>query len=453
LHQVFKEALNLLLKTFKGGVHPNDCKRFTKDFAIEEMPAPPTMIFPIIQHIGAPSEIVVKKGDYVKVGQLIAKQTGFVSANHHSSVSGTVKSIEAHFHPNGSMVDSIIIENDGKYDVFEDVKPAKPLEQLTDKEIVQIVSDAGIVGMGGASFPTHVKLVPPEGTRIDYVIINCAECEPYLTSDYRAMLEDGDDIIFGCKAIMKTLSAPKCLIVVEDNKKDAARHLENLLKDEENISVVVVKTKYPQGSEKHIIFSATGRKVPSGKLPADVGVFVANTDTAASIARAVKTGMPLISRIVTVTGGAIKNKKNLRVRIGTPIRNVIEAAGGFVAEPERIILGGPMMGKGVFSIDLPVIKGTSAILAMTKEDLGINVVTNCTRCGKCVQACPMRLVPVTLAMHSKNENEEMLKKYHVTDCIECGACSYICPARKDPLQMIRVGKRYVIDRARMKKAQ
>ena len=251
--------------------------------------------------------------------------------------------------------------------------------------------------------------MPPEGTRIDYVIINCAECEPYLTSDYRAMLEDGDDIIFGCKAIMKALSAPKCLIVVEDNKKDAARHLENLLKDEENISVVVVKTKYPQGSEKHIIFSATGRKVPSGKLPADVGVFVANTDTAASIARAVKTGMPLISRIVTVTGGAIKNKKNLRVRIGTPIRNVIEAAGGFVAEPERIILGGPMMGKGVFSIDLPVIKGTSAILAMTKEDLGINVVTNCTRCGKCVQACPMRLVPVTLAMHSKNENEEMLK--------------------------------------------
>lgn len=443
----------MLLKTFKGGVHPDDCKRFTKDFPIEDMIAPPIMIYPVSQHIGAPSEVAVQKGDYIKVGQLIAKQTGFVSANQHSSVSGTVKGIEPHFHPSGKMVDAIVVENDGKYEVSEDIKPGKPLEQLTREEIVQIVRDAGIVGMGGAAFPTHVKLSPPKGTKIDYVIINGAECEPYLTSDYRAMLEDAEAMFYGCKVIMKALDAPKCMIVVEDNKKDAALHLEKLLENEKDISVVTVKTKYPQGSEKHIISVATGRRVPPGKLPADVGVFVANVDTASSIARAVKNGMPLISRIVTVTGSAIKDKKNIRVRVGTPIRDVIEAAGGFITNPERVILGGPMMGKAVFSVDLPIIKGTSAILAMTKEDLGIRAVTNCTRCGKCVQACPMHLVPVQLAMYSSRENEAMLQKYHVTDCVECGACSYICPARKDPLQIIRVGKQKVLAKMRMKKAE
>lgn len=428
-------------KTFKGGVHPNDNKENTKFLKIEDLKAPEKMVFPISQHLGAPSEVVVNVGDNVKVGELIAKQSGFVSANQHSSVSGVVKSIEPHIHPDGSMVNSIIIENDGKYEVFEEIKPNKSVDELTPKEIIQIVSDAGIVGMGGAAFPTQVKLSPPPDKKIEYVIVNGAECEPYLTSDYRVMLEDTEELLTGCLALMKALGAPKCIIAIEANKKDAIVTIEkNILYHDNNIQVVEMETKYPQGSEKHVISVVTGREVPSGGLPLDVGVVVVNVETCAAVARAITTGMPVISRVVTVGGSAFAKLRNFRVRVGTPIKDVIEAVGGFKEEPVKLIFGGPMMGKTVFSFDVPVIKGTGALLALTKDDLGHQESTNCTRCGKCVQVCPMNLMPTVIDRYCDAFDVEMLEKYNAIDCIECGSCTYVCPARKDPLQRIRVAR-------------
>lgn len=432
-------------KTFKGGVHPNDNKEHTKFLKVEDLPAPKKMVYPISQHLGAPSEIVVNVGDNVKVGELIAKQSGFVSANQHSSVSGVVTSIEPYLHPNGLMVSSIIIENDDKYEVFEKIKPNKSVDELTSKEIFQIVSDAGIVGMGGATFPTHVKLSPPPGKNIDYVIINGAECEPYLTSDYRVMLENTEELLTGCLALMKALNAPKCVIAIESNKKDAALIIkENILYHKNNIEVVECETKYPQGSEKQIISVVTGREVPPGGLPSDVGVAVINVDTCASIARAIITGMPLVTRVVTVVGSAFVNNRNFRVRIGTLVKDVVEAVGGFKEEPVKVILGGPMMGKCTYSLDVPVIKGTGAILALTQEDIGYQNSTNCTRCGKCVQVCPVRLLPTVLDRYCEKFDAEQLEKLNITDCLECGACTYVCPARKDPLQNIRVAKQRIM---------
>ncbi len=429
-------------RTFRGGVHPYDNKEHTRYLKIEELPAPKTMIFPVSQHIGVDSQVVVGVGDSVKVGQLIAKQDGFVSANQHSSVSGVVAAIAPRLHPNGKYVNSIVIENDEKYEVFDGIKPNKPVSELSKDEIIKIVSDAGIVGMGGATFPTHVKLSPPPGKKIDYVIINGAECEPYLTSDHRVMLEDAELLLTGCKALMKALDAPECIIAVESNKKDAIRVIEEsiLYRKEDSIRVAKLKTKYPQGAEKQIIFAVCGREVPPGGLPADVGVIVNNVDTCAAVARAITTGMPLITRIVTVSGSAMSNKRNFKVRIGTPIKDVIEGAGGFKEEPVKVILGGPMMGIAVYSLDVPVIKGTGAVLALTDDDIGKKVSTNCTRCGKCVQVCPMRLMPTIIDRYCDRFDPEMLEKYNIFDCIECGACTFICPARKDPLQKIRVAK-------------
>lgn len=427
-------------KTFRGGIHPPYNKQHSSHLAIEELEASKEMIFPLSQHIGAPAAPVVKVGDRVLVGQLIASASAFVSANIHSSVSGTVTAIKPVLHPNGAEVNAIIIENDFAYEVDSSVKGSGSADDLSSEEILEIVRNAGIVGMGGATFPTHIKLAPPPDKSIDTVIINGAECEPYLTSDHRVLLECTENVLNGLKACMKVLNVNKGYVAVEDNKEDAILALKAAAQEFENIEIVPLETKYPQGSEKHIIKAVTGREVPSGKLPADAGVVVVNVDTANSIHRAITTGMPLISRVVTVGGDAVNSCRNYRVRIGTPVKDVIEAAGGFSEEPSKILLGGPMMGTAISSTDVPVIKGTGAILSFTAAALKESGSSNCMRCGKCVEACPMHLQPLLLGAYGRKGDLEQMEKLNVMDCIECGVCSYLCPGRQNPLQYIRIAK-------------
>ncbi len=427
-------------KTFKGGIHPPYNKQYSKDLPIEVLDGAKEMFYPLSQHIGAFAEPVVNVGDKVFCGQVIAKAGGFVSANIHSSVSGTVTAIKPYPHPNGTEVMTIVVENDGEYKVFEGIKPNKPLEQLTPAEIVDIVKEAGIVGMGGATFPTYIKLMPPKDGEVDCVIVNGAECEPYLTSDHRVLVENTRGVLDGLKIAMKALGVNKGYVAIEDNKPDAIEKMSECAKEYEGITVVPLKTKYPQGSEKHIIKAVTGRTVPSGGLPSSVGCVVINTDTANAINTAVTTGMPLISRIVTVGGDAVENNKNYKVRTGTPVSFIIESAGGFKKEPSKIILGGPMMGTAVSNTDVPIIKGTGAVLSFTEEALRETASSKCMRCGKCVEACPMFLQPLLLGAYGKKDDIEKMKELNVMDCIECGACSYLCPGHQNPLQYIRVAK-------------
>lgn len=425
-------------KTFKGGIHPPYNKERSRYLSIENLEGSKEMIFPLSQHIGAPASPVVKVGDRVCTGQLIAAASGFVSANIHSSVSGTITAIKPCLHPNGAEVMSIVIENDFKYEKDSSVTANSSSDMLSTEEILEIVRNAGIVGMGGATFPTHVKLSPPADKKIEAVIVNGAECEPYLTSDHRVLLESPEGVLKGLKACMKALNVTVGYVAIEDNKEDAIKTVSETAKAFDCITVVPLKTKYPQGSEKHIIKAVTGREVPSGGLPADAGVVVINVDTANSISTAIDTGMPLITRIVTVGGDAMKEARNFRVRIGTPVKDVIEAAGGFCAEPDKILLGGPMMGTAIASTEVPIIKGTGAVLAFTKK--AAPTPGKCMRCGKCVDACPMHLQPLMLRAYGKKGDLDMLKKLNITDCIECGVCSYLCPGGQNPLQYIRVSK-------------
>jgi len=430
--------------TFKGGIHPGDHKSATSQKKIETLKAPERLIIPLQQHIGAPCEPLVSVGDEVKIGQKIAESKAFVSAPVHASVSGKVIGIEPMLHPNGSKVLSVIIENDGKDTLHESVVPKGDLEKLTPKEIIDIIREAGIVGMGGAGFPTHVKLSPPSDKKIEYVIINGAECEPYLTSDHRVMLETPEDVIYGLKAIMKIFGLNKGYIGIEDNKPDAIEVLRKYASQEKGIEIVALKTKYPQGAEKQLIQAITGREVPSGGLPADVGVVVNNIDTCTAIARAIKTGMPLIRRIVTVSGSAVKDPKNYSVRIGTPFHVLFEQSGGFTEEPAKIIMGGPMMGIAQFSVDVPVVKGTSALLAFTKQEAKLWEEKPCIRCGKCVQVCPLHLLPLYMSAYARKDDLEKAEKYHVLDCCECGSCSFICPSKRHLVQSIRLAKQAII---------
>lgn len=428
------------LHTFKGGIHPDDSKELTNTVPVIEIEVPDILICPIAQHIGAPARPCVKVGDGVKMGQKIAEATGFISANIHSPVSGKVMAIEPRMHPSGVMIDSIIIEND-RQDTLDESVQRRDWQKLTPKELTDIVLESGIVGMGGATFPTHVKLAPPKDKKIDYLIINGAECEPYLTSDHRVLLENTADVLLGLKILMKILGLSTGYIAVENNKPDAiARLLEFAEREEADIRIIPLKTKYPQGSEKQLISAIAHREVPPGKLPADVGVVVNNIDTCAAIARAVTTGMPLISRIVTVSGDCVKYPSNFKVRFGTPFSALFEKAGGFEKEPVKIIMGGPMMGTAVPSTEVPVIKGTSGILAFSKDMVAKNPQDTCLRCGKCVAACPMRLMPNALNAAAKAGNFEKLEKLHIMDCMECGTCSYLCPARQHPVQSIKIAK-------------
>ena len=408
-----------------------------------------TVIIPLQQHIGAPCEPIVKVGDMVKVGQKIGEASGFVSAPVHSSISGTVKKLAAVDTLNGKIV-SVIIESDGENTLDESVVSKGSLEKLTSQEIVSIVKEAGITGLGGASFPTHVKLVPPAEKKVDSIVLNGAECEPYLTADHRLMLENPESVIFGLKALMKAVGVEKGYIGVEDNKKDAIEALKNASSSESNIEIVELETKYPQGDEKRLIDATTGRKVPVGGLPMDVGVVVNNVGTAAAIATAIQTGMPLIERIVTITGDAISTPRNLIVKIGTPFKEVIEQCGGYKGEPGKIIMGGPMMGAVQFTDEVPVIKGTSGILVLSEELSRTPENSQCIRCGKCVGVCPVYLQPIAIRNLSIRERHEETEVLNVLSCIECGSCSYICPAKIPLLQSIKVSKHDVLAKRRNK---
>lgn len=429
------------LFTFKGGIHLSDMKTDTEHKAIIDIEAPPVLVFPLSQHIGAPAVPCVAVGDRVLEGQKIAEMSGFVSANIHSSVSGRVTAIGPVLVPSGAVADAITVENDGMGEVCSYMKPLDP-ETASPEKIVERVKEAGIVGMGGAAFPMHVKLSPPEGKRIDCVIINGAECEPYLTSDHRAMLETTQEIISGLKLILKVFGLKEGYIAIETNKRDAVLRLTDYLKSETdvNIKIAAVKTKYPQGSEKHLIKAVTGREVPSGKLPMDVGALVSNIDTCAAVARAVIFGKPLTKRIVTVSGDCISEPCNLRVPIGTSFEHLVKVCGGFSKTAAKLIMGGPMMGTALSSLEVPVIKGSSGLLAFSETMAESRTRQSCLRCGRCVSGCPMNLLPNMIKEAVCADDTEKMAKLNINDCIQCGSCSYVCPAEQNPLQYIRTGK-------------
>ncbi len=422
--------------TFLGGIHPYDGKDISKDKPIKAILPKGDLAYPLSQHIGAPAKPIVEKGEHVLTGQKIAEAGGFVSAPIYATVSGTVKAIEPRRVVTGDSVMSIIIENDGLYEEVE-YAPVKPLADMSKEEIIERIKEAGIVGMGGAGFPTFIKLSPKEPDKIDYVIANCAECEPYLTSDYRRMLEEPEKLVEGLKVSLRLFDNARGILAVEDNKPDCIELLKKLTKDEPKISVKALKTKYPQGAERQLIFAATGRKINSSMLPADAGCVVNNVDTIVAIYHAVIEGKPLMNRIVTVTGDAIAEPQNFIVRIGTNYHELIEEAGGFKKEPAKIISGGPMMGFALFDLDVPTTKTASALLCLTEDDVSDMEPSACINCGRCVEACPSRIVPRLLSDYAENYNEEAFLSHDGMECCECGCCSYVCPAKRPLTQTIK----------------
>ena len=422
--------------TFVGGIHPYDGKELSKGKPIQDILPGGELVYPLSQHIGAPAGVIVSKGDRVLAGQKIAESSGYVSAPVYSSVSGTVKAIEPRRVVSGDMVMSVVVENDGLYEEAE-FHPAASVEKLGREEIINAIREAGIVGMGGAGFPTHVKLSPKEPKQIDYVIANCAECEPYLTSDYRRMLEEPEKLIGGLKIILQLFDNAQGILAVEDNKHDCISLLKRLTKGETRISVKALKTKYPQGGERNLIYAVTGRKINSSMLPADVGCVVNNVDTIVAVYRAVAEGRPLMERIVTVTGDAVRNPRNFRVKIGTSYQEVLDAAGGFRVTPEKIICGGPMMGVGIFDLNVPTTKTSTALLGFTKDEVSAMEPGPCINCGRCVEVCPGRIIPRKLADLAERFDEEAFLENYGMECCECGCCSFICPAKRPLTQEIK----------------
>lgn len=432
----------MILKTFKmGGVHPPENK-FSASAAIEVLPVPKRVYIPISQHLGAPSTVLVKRGDEVKTGQLIAKSSGFISANIHSSVTGKVFKIDGILDQSGYRRMSVIIDTaedewadgiDASSDVKHDIAMSK-------QEIIQRINDMGIVGLGGATFPTHVKMMVPDGKKAEYLIINGVECEPYLTSDHRLMMEKGEEMLIGTSILMKALGVDKAMVGIENNKPDAIEHLSKLAKQFKGITIHALKVKYPQGGEKQLIKALTGREVPSGKLPIETGCVVDNVGTAYAVYEAVQKNKPLIERVVTVTGKAAKKPSNFMVRVGTPITELIEKAGGLPENLGKVIGGGPMMGKALMSVEAPIVKGSSGILLVPDEEAHRAAIKNCIRCGKCISVCPMGLEPYLLAQEVKHEIWGRAEKDRIMDCIECGSCHYTCPSGRPLLDFIRLGK-------------
>ncbi len=435
-----KRGKKMSILTFKGGVHPYDGKELSKDVAVRKILPEGELVFPVSQHIGAPAKPVVEVGERVLKGQLIAGADGFVSANIHSSVSGTVKKIEKRLVPNGSKVLSIIIENDNLYEEYNYGPNNEPWSKDT---IRKAVKDCGVVGLGGACFPTHVKLTPKDDKSIDYVIVNAAECEPYITSDYRRLVEQPSEVIEGLKIVLKLFENAKGVIAVENNKPDVIENLKKLTEKEDKISVAELKTKYPQGSERHIIYVVTKRKINSSMLPADAGCIVDNVDTIYNIYRAVKFNKPLTERIVTVSGDGISSPCNLEVPFGTSHAQLVKEAGGMDENVEKIISGGPMMGQAMFSLEVPVIKGSSALLAFKQDEISRATMTNCLNCGKCAMVCPEGLICAKLAHAADANDMEAFVKMHGMECIECGTCNYNCPANRNITQSVRTMKRKV----------
>ena len=437
------------LLTFKGGAHPYDGKELSMNSAICDLKPGKELVFPLSQHIGAPAIPVVAVGDRVLAGQLIAEKGGFISANIHSSVSGTVKAIEPRLVATGGKINSIIIENDDTYEQAPPLHDMKP-EDMKPEDIRRIIEAAGIVGMGGAGFPTNVKLTPKNPERIDTIIVNGAECEPYLTSDYRRMLEAPDQLIKGLKVALSLFPGAKGYIGIENNKPEAISTLSNLVEKEPDIEVKVLKTKYPQGGERCLIKAITGRKINSKQLPADAGCIVHNVDTICSIYQAIYEARPLTRRIVTVTGDAITKPANYYVYVGTNLRELVEAAGGFNCEPQKLISGGPMMGFAFYDLDVPVVKGSSSVLAFKKDEASEFPASPCIRCGRCASACPENLLPMKLAQLSVHNDAEGFKKLYGMECVECGCCSFVCPAKRPVTQYVRSMKKNILAQARKK---
>ena len=418
--------------TFKGGIHPYDGKDLSKDKPIKAILPKGDLVYPLSQHIGAPAVPIVAKGDHVLTGQKIAEAGGFVSAPIYATVSGAVKAIEQRRVVTGDLATCIIVENDNLYEEVS-YGPCRPLEELTKEEIVGMIREAGVVGMGGAGFPTHVKLSPKEPEKIEYVIANCAECEPYLTSDYRRMLEEPEKIVEGMKVILRLFDHAKGILAVEDNKPDCIAALKGLVQNEPDIKVKALQTKYPQGAERQLIYASTGRAIHSGMLPADAGCIVDNVDTIVAINQAVREGKPLMHRIVTVTGDAIADPRNFIVRIGTNYHELVEEAGGFKSEPEKIVSGGPMMGFALFGLDVP----TTALLCMTGDEVSRYEPSACINCGRCVEVCPGRVMPSKLADFAEHGDAERFLAYNGMECCECGCCSFVCPAKRPLTQVIK----------------
>ena len=428
-------------KTFKGGVHPGHFKSATEKKPVVPAKPPAVAIIPMAQHIGAPCEPLVAVGDEVKRGQKVGDSKGFVSAPVHSSVSGKVVKIGMCNHPLGRQVQAVFIENDFQDTWHEDVVPNDDWKNLSVDDLKKIIREKGIVGMGGATFPTHVKVSPPPDQKIDYVLINAAECEPYLTSDHRAMLEQPEDVVIGLQTVMKVVNAPQGYIGIEDNKPDAVEAMKKAAAGIANIEVHALHTKYPQGAEKQLISVFTGREVPSGGLPSAVGCVVQNVGTCIAISEAIRLGKPLIERNVTITGSGIVEPKNMLARVGTPIEELIEQCGGFTPNIRKMILGGPMMGLSQTGPEnQPVIKGTSGILCLTDEEVNLDQIRPCIKCAKCVEVCPVSIMPLFIGGSVEQGMYDKAEAYNAMDCIECGCCTYICPAKRPLVQWIRMAK-------------
>ena len=435
-----------MVYTFRGGIHPGPhsdpgYKSATNTKPIEAMPAPDQVILPVSMHIGAPAKPIVKVGDTVDMGQPIAEAGGFVSAPVHATVSGKVIAVEPRLHQNGSKVMSIVIENDKEDRLHESVHPYD-FASMTNEERIECIRSAGMVGHGGATFPTHVKIQSGIG-KCDTIIVNGAECEPYITSDHRLLLERPEEVVGGLKMLADIMGVQNAIIAIEENKTDTFPKIEELIKDDNRLKLYPLKCKYPQGAEKQLINACTGREVPSGKLPADAGCAVFNVDTTGAIYRRVTTGMPVVRRVVTVSGSAIANPKNLESRIGTPIEKLIDVCGGFKEAPNKLLAGGPMMGVAQFSLEVPVMKGTNAFLAFCGEEDKRVEEPNCIRCGKCINACPMHLMPMMMNAYGNAGDYDKCVELGAMDCIECGSCAYVCPARIQLVQRFRLTKLHV----------
>lgn len=444
--------MNLL--TFKSGIHPAYKKNSTEGSAVCVAKIPQKVVIPLQQHIGAPTKPLVKKGDVVKVGQKIGDSEAFVSAPVHASISGKVKSVAPHWHPAGKMVASITIESDGKDEPFDNNPGKRDYAALSPKEILGIARDAGIVGLGGATFPTHVKLSPPKEKKIDAVILNGAECEPYLTADHRIMLEQPERVIYGLKTIMKSLNVAKGYIGIENNKKDAINAMLKIANNNGvNIEVHGLQVKYPQGAEKMLIKAILNRVVPTGGLPMDVGVVVQNVGTAAALAEAIQDNKPIVQRVVTISGSGIKEPKNLMVRIGTLFSDVVEECGGLNNGARKILMGGPMMGIAQPSLEVPVVKGTSGIVVLSEDEIEAQKTRACIGCGSCVDVCPMLLLPTRISNFSKYNLPDRAEQFGVMDCIECGCCTYVCPSKIHLVQWIRYGKGKILEKRKKEAAK
>lgn len=425
--------------TFGKGIHPEDMKEITEYKEIERFPASKKMYIPLLQHIGSPLDAVVKIGDFVKMGQKIGDSAAFMSAPIHSPVSGKVIAIGTHVFPVSGFVKTITIENDEK-DELEKYEGIDNYKDYTKENLLSIIRERGLVGQGGATFPTHIKLSPPKDKKIDTLLINGAECEPYLNGDNRTMIEHSAECIYGIKIMMYILEVKSAFIGIEANKPEAIMNMMEALKNEQDIKVAVLETKYPQGGEKQLIKAILKREVPPKKLPAEVGVVVQNLQTAKSVYDAVVKGKPLIERVVTVSGGGVSNPGNYLVRIGTPFRELLEKAGYNHDKTKKIVMGGPMMGIAQYTIDVPLVKGTSGILALTSEEIQATKMHNCINCGKCIEVCPMNLMPQMFGKMAEKSKWDDLASYYVTDCMECGSCSYACPAKRPLNEAIKIGK-------------